>query len=983
MDKLWLVKNKKGRIYGPYSEQEICFYIEEGEFKGEELFSPYPAGKWKPLSAHPVFYEKVLEQYNKNTRSHKKSKKPETHSNLHNNTKDPDDYLEPTRIVAPRDETREETPLKDKSKVKIKLSKDFKEDVFYEERGEDIIDMQDSHKSLSLKLKSSLKLPLLALVAVLLLFAFVFLKPEDGQKTEKTIRLLPLNGRQLNTLTDKDKAVILKQGLAFYHTGTLSNYLKAQNRFVRVLQGSPKSSNQEAYLYLCLVYLELWPFSHQDNKDKEALKKVLHLTSKEDKGGIYSGLCQGVDSLINKKPSQTLLIVQSSLHILKNQNQVFFYYLKAKALQQLNKISEAENYLQTIFKLRPQWVEPYMLSAQMFYQNQQYDLAGKLYQKVLSLYPKHISANLSLGILEYKYFKKINNSEKRLRPLLANLKDLIEPDILLEAYIVLANIYLQQNNKKAVLQYSNKAYALDPEHPDVVLLKSKLGDKANFKNIQVKARGLIYKGDMLVSQGDCARAKNYFEKAYKVGESLNALAAYKTAKCYWQSGASGQAIRWLKRSISADSKMQSAYFLLSDYLSTLYDFDSAREVLNAVKKNNPSSYDLFKAYALLSLRQNQYQATVAYAERALKFYSFDIDLYVLLSKAYLALGKSNKSFFYAEKAVKENVNSVPAQISYALALGLAYGSHKAENYLKKMIGHFPLIEDYPQALGEYYFNKGMYDQALEIFLNLIAKNPKFKPSYVYLGRIYSHLALKSGSSSQEKYQQALKYLLEASLLDISDPEPVFYIGQTHFEHKQYQLAENEFEKILRINSNYPLIHYYIGLVNFYQQGKDNLDKALKVAKVQMAKSPNHYLPYKLAGDIYRLKAQGVFEDPQEKRTISELCAKEYQKALKYIKNNIEISIGLIGCYKGAGNLDSALQLALQFVEEEGMSGYPELYKELGSIYEAKELYEQARAKYVDYFRLKPNAKERSAIESRINKLISEKTDLSRALSGEE
>ena len=93
---------------------------------------------------------------------------------------------------------------------------------------------------------------------------------------------------------------------------------------------------------------------------------------------------------------------------------------------------------------------------------------------------------------------------------------------------------------------------------------------------------------------------------------------------------------------------------------------------------------------------------------------------------------------------------------------------------------------------------------------------------------------------------------------MSDPEPIFYTAQTYLQNEKYQQAEDEFEKILRINSNYPLIHYHIALVNFYQQGEKNLDKALKFARTQAAKTPEHFLPYKLAGDIYKLRSQGVF-----------------------------------------------------------------------------------------------------------------------------
>ena len=509
-----------------------------------------------------------------------------------------------------------------------------------------------------------------------------------------------------------------------------------------------------------------------------------------------------------------------------------------------------------------------------------------------------------------------------------------------------------------------------------LFLKLKLGEEGDFDNTQVKAWGLVYKGDILVSQGKCSEAKNYFEKAYLSGNKRNALAALRMAQCYWQSGASGQAIRWLRKSINADSKMLEAYFLLSEYLSDLYDFESAKEVLIAAKSQRPSNYDLFKAYAFLSFRQEKYNAAIVYAKRSLDFYTSDTEIYVLLSKAHRVLGEGHKAFAYAERAIQENASNVQAQITYALSLELAYSERKTENYFKELIDHFPLVTEYSQALGEFYFDKSMYEEALAQFLGIVENHPKFKPAYIFLGRIYNDLSSKEGGRG-EKYEQALKYFLDAYLLDVSDPEPLFYSGKTHMQHEQYQLAENEFEKILQINPNYPLIHYYIGLVNFYQQGEENLEKALKFARTQSAKNPDYFQPYKLAGDIYRLRSKGVFSEPHEKRVTYELCVKEYQKALKYLKKDIETSIGLIECYKGAGNLDSALQLALQLIKEEGLSGYPELYREIGNIFEFKNQYEQARSYYTSYFSLNPGAKDRAEIETRINKLIHEKQQISK------
>ena len=970
MDKLWLIKDRKGRIFGPYNEKEICFYIEDGEFKGEESFSSYPVGKWKPLSAHPIFYEKILAEFNKKNAPidafEQSVLMEESKTEDKNIEKKP---IEPTRIVTPREVVS--SSKKRQKKVKIKLSKEFKENVLAEENFSDLIEMEDLKEEFSDKLKSALKIPVL--LFVLLVLVFIFFSQDKESKKEEQVRLLSISQNR-EPWTQEELREKFRGGLLSYYRGTVSHYLNSQMQYVQILEGNPEEV--EAYLYLCLVYLEIWPFAYQDTRDKNVLNATLNMASKKNKGGVYSGMCKSVQALIDKNPNQALMITNTSLNVIDSLSPIFFYYIKARALKALNKITQARSYLRSIYKLRPEWTAPYMLDAQMFYEKSQYDLAAELYQKVLSIFPGHTSAGLRMGIIEYKYLRKPEKSEMRLKSILVKTHDVVKPNILIEAYITLANIYLKQNNKTEVLKYANKAYALNPEHPDVLILKTSLGEEGDFENIQVHARGLIYKGDMLVSQGNCSEAKKYFEKAYSAGKKRNASAALKMAQCYWKSGASGQAIRWLKRSINADNKTLEAYFLLSDYLSDLYNFENAKDVLNAVKNQNPSNYDLFKAYALLSFRQEQYQAAVTYAERSLKFYTSDVEIYVLLSQSYVALKKGHKAFSYAKKAIEEDVNSIPAQIAYALSLDLAYGSHRAKEYFEKLIDHFPLIMEYSQAFGEYYFDKGMYDEALAQFNHTIKQNPKFKPAYIYLGRIYNYLSYKEGGRG-EKYELALQYFLEAALLDISDPEPMFYVGQAHMQHKQYQLAENEFEKILRINPNYPLTHYYIGLVNFYQQGEKNLEKALKSARTQSAKNPHHFLPYKLAGDIYKLRSKGVFNDPQEKRITYELCAKEYQKALKYLKNDIEISIGLIECYKGAGNLDTALQLALQLSKEEGLSGYSELYREIGSIFELKDQYEEARSHYNSYFTLNPGAKDRSKIEMRINKLIKTKRELSR------
>ena len=983
MEKLYLIKDTKGRVFGPYSESEIISSIEKGDFKGEESFASYPAGKFRPLSAHPAFYEKILLRLDQKSAQDDFSKKPGPEG-LKEQTGQ--ESIEPTKIInLKKPPGPSANPRPSSQKIRIKLSREFKEDVLNKENTGQIIEMEGlSAATKRLALKNLPKKTLFyiagAAAAVILSVLFSVFQSEK-QKTinpNKPIRLLSIKGAQ--TIEPKKRKETITNGVdLFLHKSSIANYTKAMGIYTSFLRD--RSDKKDFYIHLCLIYLKLWPFAYQDTEDKNALKELLNRISQKDKEGVYAGACKSIEALIKNKPKKALMTVDSSLNALKiSKATAFFYYIKARALQDLRRKNEAALYFKKAYSTEEKWIAPYVMRAHILYDKGEYDTAGRLYQTALSRFPKQPSAQLRLGILEYTRLNRKSSGALRIQSLLSALNSPIPPNIMIEAHLALTDFALAENNQKEGLKHLNQAYALDPNHPDTVNRLAALKKKTE-TNSQTKfvARGLIYKGDVLASQGQCIKAQNYFRQAFSAGSK--GLAALKMAQCYWQVGASGQAVQWLKSSINTDRNQLSAYFLLADYLSRLYDFEGAYDILKTAKSlKSQNNYDLYKAYSLISFRQKQYRATISYAERALNIYTFDAEIYILLSQAWHALGEGDKAFRYAEKAVQEDMNSIQAQIGYARALDLAYGFSRSEKYFKKLIDQFPLVIEYSQACGEFYFDKGKYDKALEQFTQTIEKNPKFKHAYIYRGRTLSYLsrAREGGAKGRNtKFRLALKDFLQAALLDPGDPDPVFYAGLTYMNHNELKAAEGEFSRILKkINANYPLIHYYLASVNFRQEDKDKTIKALKFARTQMEKTPHHFLPYKLAGDIYRTQAQGVFTDPQKRRATYELCVKEYQKALSRRKNNMEISIRLMECYKGTGDLDSALQLGLRMTQKQGLSGYPEFYKEIAGIYEAKDEYEKARAYYTDYFSLHPGAKDYKEISERIERLIQEKNSIS-------
>ncbi|MBC6415076.1 MAG: hypothetical protein GDA46_01610 [Bdellovibrionales bacterium] len=958
--KLYLVKDKKERIFGPYTEEEICFYLEERELKGNEFFSNYPTGTWKALSTHPVFYKKIISQLNRF------GKKRDSHENLESsfsNSSEDSKPLEPTRIL------KVKTDKKAFQKKRVKLTKEFRDEILSEQFNE-VIEMQKKNQNNSF-LVNFFKV----LIVVLLLGVLVFALPSKKNQGFTEVQLLAPSQKNhvLSEALFKEK---FKDALLLFNNSFVGDYLKAQKHYVEILSARP--SEPLVSMFLCLTHLELWPFSRQSTKDRQALKEVLNLVQKENLNKNYIKLCLVVNSYIERRFEEVISLSNRSLN---NQDQefspVFFFYLKARALKALGLKKQSLSFLNSIFALEKKWIAPFLLKADIYYEDVQYKLAAQEYQKVLSLSPKHPVALIRFGILNYKYFEKKALGQKILEEVFSSSVQGMDPRTLFEAYVLLANTYLDKGNKESAKKYSHKAYALFPKSIEIAKLKRRLKGEDVFKDIKIEGKALIYKGDLLFNEGKYFQALEEYESSYKLSPS--GLAALRSAECYWTLGFTNQAIRWLKKSISTAPHLLDSYFLLADYLSQLYDYENAKEVLNSVSKKNPNGLELFKAYANLAFRQGFHKQSLAYGKKALKFSPFEREIYVLLSRSYLALEDMSRAYFYAKKALDQNESDISAQISYALTLDYAGDLYNTETYFRKLIKEFPDISEYSQALGEYFFRREELEKSEKEFQFLISQNPKFKSAYVFLGRIYSQRAVKN----KNYYDEAIKQFREASLLDLSDIRLLFYIGKLHFDKGNYDLAYSEFYKILKINSNYPLVHYYLALAILYQEGRDSLNKALDLASIEIEKNPSNYLAYQLTGDIYKLKSKQAFENSHEKQKMYDLCINEYQKALKHVKRSIEISMSLLECYKGAGRIDNALQLAVSLTKEKGLSGYPAVYREIGSLYEIKEEYELANSYYQIYFRLSPSAKDRGPIEKRITHLIAQKKDLTKEKTSED
>ena len=117
--------------------------------------------------------------------------------------------------------------------------------------------------------------------------------------------------------------------------------------------------------------------------------------------------------------------------------------------------------------------------------------------------------------------------------------------------------------------------------------------------------------------------------------------------------------------------------------------------------------------------------------------------------------------------------------------------------------------------------------------------------------------------------------------------------------------------------------------------------------------------YELAGNIYYALKEYV------------LCARNFQKAIEFTPYHSIFYIQTALCYKKSGDLDLAIQM-LKAVSQHDKSGTvhnPDVYKELGEVYELKRNYVQANRSYQQYLKLlPPGSDESKKVERKIQNL---------------
>jgi tetratricopeptide (TPR) repeat protein len=938
----WIVKTTAGQTKGPYSTEALLKLIGEGVFSGSEMVSRYPGGQWTPLSKENQFYDKLLEALESSVEEVPKQ----------------NDKANAETIVGPVPEHLK-NPYDSQRKTSDSLQKGLKNTYNPAESprstpsaGEGpIIELKNIGRAQKAELVKNAKWPLVLLGLALLLVIYVLL-PENADVGEKISLIAPKKGAA--AMSDQQAKEKYGAALAAMEADTIESYLVAQNHLVSIVEGAP--NNLEVRGLLCVVYKELWPFAKQDASDLRTISSVTQSTRVLNAVGLFGSICEIVKLETSGHYKEARGVVESTLENADHFSLLpVLYQFKAELLEADKDYMNATPYYEKAAQLWERWLRPKVKSGVMAAVQNQGPKAAEFFRKVLEKNPNHREAKIRAGVLEYKAFKKEESAFKLLRSAL-NSSARVQRELEAEGNFYLAEIYLSKSEKASALSAAQRAYRLSPNNSQYKQLVVRLGGSDKIKEQSTNSE-MMFVGDQYARTGDCLAAQAEYKAAFET-DPKSGMAAVKAAKCLWQLNQSFESIEWLTKAIKAEPSLITAYVLQADYMSQRYNFVGATNALTNGARVSPNNHEVLRGMALIEFRRNNMQGAINFAQRALRVYDADIETYTLLAKASAALYAGTVSstkkntearenyqrdaLRYATKAVEIDATNIDGQITYAKVMAQVNGVDSGVSYMKELIKKYSYSLDYRVALAEIFKNEERYAQAQEYYEQVTEADPKNKKAFIGLGECYKAVGL---------IDRSLKAFLSAAVLDPSDGEALFQVGKLYMESNRFDEAVQQFKRVQSINSQFPRVYYYIGKSSVLA---GNFNLALEAVKKEKQMNPNLADSYMLAGEIYGAKKQYAE------------CAAEYSQAMKLRAQGADAYVKAAQCYRQSGAIDIAQDLLSMASTRE--SGYADIYKEQGAIYEIRGDIRSAVQSYNKYLGLSPNAPDRGEIEARINRI---------------
>lgn len=980
-EKRWIVKETEGKIWGPYTTEQILEQIDRGYYVGGEQVATFPGGQWVAISKTPEFYDRLLDvlvqegKQQKAQENETRFEPPPTSSTPENTEKVnivPGGELTnattkssqtPSAFI-PQPSGKSSTDIGNRTGASVTQLKTLTKTQVtrapapvtnaqppQQTAAVPNIELTDLKKLEEKEAKADGKsnrapLILFAIVACLLLYVLFDDGPAPASKGGlNRVHLLGFRRNQ-QEIGDERVGAKYKDALVNFGRDTFSSYQKAQNDLVEIVEGSSKkpeasAKNAERLAFLCLTYRELWPYSYQDSQDLKTVSLAMQAAKALDPGGHSGATCEIVSLILNGRNRDAQGLTDNML-VEQAQSPVFFE-IRGELYATQRDYEDAQNYFEQARLLWPAWQKIALEDARAKQRKQKFPEAEQLYRGIIAKVPTHPVAKIELGLMQANIFQLPDDGAALIKTALDG-KEKIPDDVASNGWFGLAKIQESKNLTQKAGEYARKAYELNPANVEARKMAERLTGKTSAPGPK-EAQSLIYLGDQYYTQGDYFAAQAEYKTAFEA-DPKSGISAMKAGRCLWALNQSLEAIEWMKKAVAADPQLIAAYVDLSEYYARRYDFQSANAILAKAQRLQPNSYEVYRGLANVELIRNNFPGVIKYGQRALKLYESDLDTYLIMAKAYVGMRDFQSAEQFASRAIELDFNNTTAQGLYGKAEAGLRGVDAGAQYMQNLINRYVIAKgqqvpaaaiDYRITLGEIYMQDERWQVAESVLQQALTLDADNKRALIDLAKVLQ---------AENKPSNALEAFLRAAVLDPSDADPIFESGQLYADVGKTKEALAQFQRVLKINSRYPRAHVALGRMQLRQgNAKDALDEAMKERDINPG-----------LRDSFTLAAEAYFALKQYSN-----CAEQYQQGARGTKD-AGLLVRMARCYRLSGALDSAQSILKQAQSIE--SGNPDVYKEQGAIFQMKGMADEAVAAYDTYLKLMPAALDRAEIEQR-------------------
>jgi tetratricopeptide (TPR) repeat protein len=598
-------------------------------------------------------------------------------------------------------------------------------------------------------------------------------------------------------------------------------------------------------------------------------------------------------------------------------------------LQVDNRIQQAINYAEEASRIDPEYPDPHMFLAEIYYRFQgrfgpDKEALEKVVQELktfLDLAPENGNAYYSLG----RAYSDLNQPEKAIEAY--EKFQSLTPDSV-AGYKEIARIYQQANNYEKALEYLNKALEIQPNSPDSLQLLAELYAKLQRskdavpvyrKLLQIMGSNNTVKRNLALSLIESGQNKEAVDLLNEILQTLpgnvDALILLGRAQIgLMEYPKAIETLRSIRTRGGSELYVSSQFYLgialrgNREYSEAVKIFSDLLEASTYAEGGQNDRLVFQHNLALCYLAMEDYESAIALYQEMAKN---DPDMNYELMNAYRLNRQFDKAIQIGKMEYEKNPGDIRRGILYAQTLADAGKIDDGVSVLNGLLKSNPSEVDLYIHLSQIYLQDKRYSEAEDI-LNQAEKN-ELKGEQAEKQLKYQQATVLEKQKDYDRLESLLLGLIE------SDPEDMnakFYLFAVYEKQKEYNLAETLLSGMIETNPENMEAKYYLATV--YERQKD-YERAEVLFKEVIKEDPQNAGALNYFG--YMLADLGIRLDE----------AIDYvQKALAIEPENGAFLDSLGWAYFKLNDLENAEKYLLQ--ADQRIKDDPVVYDHLGDLY---------------------------------------------------